>query len=522
MERKRLIIIIAGLLSFADIVQAESFEQVRAMSVKQQVTIPDGVSITGIVVSDFNSFNAELNPNLSYNKVDLSLSHRTVYIESPDGHFGFRVVFDSMYGNRLTRGMNVTLDLSDCILTKVGSPRSYTISALSFNRVKINETNTCIPLKRRRISELTDEDIYTFTTITDVEFMVKQGCFSNIYESCAQASSLNVCNPPFRVADGWASLLEDGEGRHLYMQLNSKCLWRRNDFRFPKGIGDVSGVIVCNQNRRYGCNFGPYSIRPFFREDISISTPQNSHFNKIVEWNWNFNTHQAIRFKRTGELRWVPRSGVKDDAVLPDIGVGELWTDSGCAMSLDGEYDSRFCAIANGAARTTASALRIDGKTEKWYPIGGPAAIYIKTSTKGITGKGLIFNFSFVAGNESYYKSWGCPAFWTVEYSTDGKSYKPTGFEARLRPLAFPSCVISKKGFIGTPYDAAMGFSEYSVNLPASLLDQDVLFVRLIPKNNLVVTIDADPSLPVDNSGRASDNNNDFCLRLGMVGLKVY
>jgi hypothetical protein len=71
-----------------------------------------------------------------------------------------------------------------------------------------------------------------------------------------------------------------------------------------------------------------------------------------------------LKLKNAGEMRWVPKTGVKGDAVLADIGKGELWTDSGCIMRLDGEYDSRFCAVANGAARTVASALRIDGKTE--------------------------------------------------------------------------------------------------------------------------------------------------------------
>ena len=526
MERKSVAYrILAVLISVCLIMvsaRAETFEQVRGLVNKGQIVIPSGVTVHALVISDYRSYNTELNPNISFNKVDLSLSHRTAYIESLDGRFGFRILFDSMYDNRLERGMDINLDLSGCTLMKDANTESYTIEGITAQRISVICDHKPLPVKKKRISQLTREDIYTYTTVEDLEFLVKQGAFSNIYEMCAQASDLNLLNPPFRAADGWASLLEDGSGRHIYMQLNSKCEWRRNDFHFPKGIGELSGVIVCNNNRRYGCNFGAYSIRPIFREDIGIGEQPESHFRTVVEWNWNFNTHQALKCKTAGEIRWVKRSGVKDDSILPDNGEGELWTDSGCAMSLDGEYDSRFCAIANGAARTTASALRIDGKTEKWYPSGGPAGVYVKTSMSGVKGKGVLFNFSFVAGNESYYKSWGCPAFWTVEYSIDGKIYKPTGFEARLRPIAFYQSQIAKKGYMGAPYDAAMGFSEYSVMLPSSLLGEENLYVRIVPKNTWVVVLQQDWTQPIDNVGRASQYNNDFCMRFGMLGIKVY
>ena len=526
MERNRITYLILSLLAvFVTTrinVRAETFEQVRALCVKNQVVIPAGVTIRALVASDYRSYNTELNPNISFNKVDISLCHRTAYIESSDGSLGFRILFDSMYDNRLERGMDISLDLSACTITKDHDTKSYTIEGITAAKVSLNSTGVALPSKKKHISQLCSEDIYTYVTLEDVEFLTKQGAFSNIYEMCAQASSLNVCNPPFRAADGWASLLEDGAGHHIYMQLNSKCEWRRNDYHFPKGIGELSGVLVCNNNRRYGCDFGPYSIRPIFREDIQIGEAPATHFHTVAEWNWNYNTHQALKCKKAGEIRWVKRSGVTNDSILADIGEGELWTDSGCAMSLDGEYDSRFCAVANGAARTTASALRIDGKTEKWYPSGGPAGVYIRTSLSNVKGQGVLFNFSFVAGNESYYKSWGCPAFWTVEYSTDGKIYKSTGFEARLRPVAFYQSMIAKKGYMGAPYDAAMGFSEYSVALPSQLLGEDNLYIRIVPKNTWVVVLQQDWTKPIDNVGRASQYNNDFCVRFGMLGIKVY
>lgn len=526
MERKRVKYrrLTAALVAVLFVINAgaESFDQVRALCTKGRIVLSKGITVRGLVISDYRSYNNELNPNTSFNKVDLSLTHRTAYIESIDGRLGFKILFDSMYDNRLERGMEITLDLSNCVLINDSSTKSYSLEGITAEKITINKTAVPLPSKKKSIAQLTAEDIYTYTTIEDVEFLTKQGAFSNIYELCAQASALNILNPPFRAADGWASLLEDGSGQHIYMQLNSKCQWRRNDFRFPKGIGELSGVVVCNNNRRYGCDFGPFSIRPIVREDIRIAEEPESHFHTVAQWNWNYNTHQALKCKKNGEVRWVKRSGIKDDAILADMGDGELWTDSGCAMSLDGEYDSRFCAVANGAARTTASALRIDGKTEKWYPTGGPAGIYIKTSLAGVKGNGVLFNFSFVAGNESYYKSWGCPAFWTVEYSTDGRSFKSTGFEARLRPVAFYQSLIAKKGYIGAPYDAAMGFSEYSVPLPAELIGKDTVYIRIIPKNTFVVVIQQDWTQPIDNVGRASQYNNDFCVRFGMLGLKVF
>ena len=66
-----------------------------------------GTQLEALVVSDYRSQNMELNPNVSWDKVDLGENLRTAYVESPDGRYGFRLRFAGIYENRLERGDRV-------------------------------------------------------------------------------------------------------------------------------------------------------------------------------------------------------------------------------------------------------------------------------------------------------------------------------------------------------------------------------------------------------------------------------
>ena len=107
-------------------------------------------------------------------------------------------------------------------------------------------------------------------TLAGTEFLSKQGCYANVFESCVQRSRLNAFDQPSRRTDGWASLLKDADNGSIYMLVNTKCAWRRDGRGVPHGVGAVSGVLVHTPMRRYGGDMGRYAIRPLDERDIAI------------------------------------------------------------------------------------------------------------------------------------------------------------------------------------------------------------------------------------------------------------
>ena len=203
----------AALLCLAAVagVRADDFAALRAEAAGRTVRLAPGTQLEALVVSDYRSQNMELNPNVSWDKVDLGENLRTAYVESPDGRYGFRLRFAGIYENRLERGDRVRLDLGGCSLTGETDPERYTVDGLCTANVEVLERGVALPAKERRIADLKDEDLYTYVTLAGTEFLSKQGCYANVFESCVQRSRLNAFDQPSRRTDGWASLLKDAD-----------------------------------------------------------------------------------------------------------------------------------------------------------------------------------------------------------------------------------------------------------------------------------------------------------------------
>lgn len=329
-------------------VRADDFAALRAEAAGRTVRLAPGTQLEALVVSDYRSQNMELNPNVSWDKVDLGENLRTAYVESPDGRYGFRLRFAGIYENRLERGDRVRLDLGGCSLTGETDPERYTVDGLCAANVEVLERGVALPAKERRIADLKDEDLYTYVTLAGTEFLSKQGCYANVFESCVQRSRLNAFDQPSRRTDGWASLLKDADNGSIYMLVNTKCTWRRDGRGVPHGVGAVSGVLVHTPMRRYGGDMGRYAIRPLDERDIAIPRDTASSYVVVAEWNWDRNYDGAIRFEKQGYTPRSPKSGVAGDRVLPDAGEGFLSTTSGARMRLDTEYDTRYAQDGDG------------------------------------------------------------------------------------------------------------------------------------------------------------------------------
>ena len=524
--RKLLTIISA--ICFAVTASAASFAELRALvGNKGSIYLPEGTEIEGIIVSDYRSHNMETAPQVSYNDLDLGLNFRTAYIQSLDGKYGFRIVFNSVYDNRHPRFSKVKMDLGGAVLTKENNPERYTISNIVGAFVTLVEESVQVPAKVRHIGDLTDEDIYTFVTLADVEFMSKEGSYTNVHEKKVMRSYLNdfkssVDGP----IDGSGLLLKDNQGDDVFMPVNTKCTWRRNGNRVPQGVGCVDGVLVHTVLRRYG-DIGRYAIRPATEKDIRVSMDTTSFYETIVEWNWDRNYDVALNLENQGLQEWVAGKAFEADRVLPDVGQGYLSTTVGAMMRLDTEWNSRCVHDGNdaGSGAREWSVLRLNSDTKDWYvfngdKIVGSNAVVVETSTKGYEGRGLSFEFTFSAGNCSADLSWGFPAEWMVAYSIDGKNYIPVQKTFLLRPLWYNTANVKDLGVRDLCYDATPGSIECRVFLPAFLLDKDKVYFRIYPSSNKLTVLPENPADDINSGIMKRDFSHAFVLRFGKVSVK--
>lgn len=284
-----------------------SFENFRAVTEGRDYTFEDSFisySLDGVVVSDCKSANMAYNPNTSYQTVDTSVSARTVYIQSEDARYGLRLLLDSADANVFSRGDRVTIGLNGVTVLVFDNPVAYSIENVGagmFVAHTAGDASSLTP-KRKTVAELTDDDIYTYTSLTDMEFVFKQGAYTNVNESYVQESELNKGNVnPVHIGDSSARLMQDRSGRAIYMQINSLCPWRRTlnpqssgNHGVPQGVGTLSGIIVSEPNSRYGASdgsIGKYSIRPVDESDIAgadaIPWEASSARNTLAAWNFD-------------------------------------------------------------------------------------------------------------------------------------------------------------------------------------------------------------------------------------------
>lgn len=510
-------------------VSAATFAELREkVGNKGSITLPSGTELEGIIISDYKSYNMETTPQVSFNQLDLGLNFRTAYVQSLDGKYGFRVVFNSVYDNRIPRFSKVKMDLGGAVLTKEDNPERYTISNIVGELVQVLECDVQVTPKARHIADLTDDDIYTFVTLEDVEFMSKEGSYTNVHEKKVMRSYLNdfkssVDGP----IDGSGLLLKDNQGDDIFMPVNTKCTWRRNGNRVPQGVGSVDGILVHTVLRRYG-DIGRYAIRPATEKDIKVSMDSTSFYQTIVEWNWDRNYDVALNLENQGLQEWISGQAYDADRVLPDVGHGYLSTTAGAMMRLDAEWNTRCVQDGNdaGSGAREWSVLRLNSDTKDWFVFNGDNivaanAVVVETSTKGYQGRGLSFEFTFSAGNCSADLSWGFPAEWMVAYSVDGRNFIPVQKTFLLRPLWYNAANVKDLGGVRELcYDAAPGSIECRVALPAFLLDKEKVYFRIYPSSNKLTVLPENPADDINSGTMKSDFSHAFVLRLGKVSVK--
>jgi hypothetical protein len=494
------------------------FVQLRELASGIGYLVDEPATIEGVVISDCNSMNMELNPTINYYTVDTSVNDRTAYIQSADGRYGFRLQFDKVADNTLKRYDHVVLDLYNAIISVETDPDRYTIGGLSAASIKSARPGKAsdLPAKQKFISELTDDDIYTFVTLRDMEFIFKSGSYTNIWEPYAQKSVLND-HPDINASqrmDGWATLAGDATGDAIYLLVNTRCTWRRTGSGLPQGMGPVGGIIVHTPMRRYGGDMGRYSIRPVDDKDIKVSNKRkDAPLKTLVEWSYNYNPAAELDFEFAGKTAGVKTPKYKGDRVLAETGKGFLWTNSGAYIMLTADYNNpsvREGEKTDSKGWVSNAALRFDANVADWYvwdeqdKVSGTNSILVEFPTLGISGNVMSFNFEFGAGLQSGDTSWNYPAYWCVEYSVDGgDTFVPvrntvTGKElVILRAIPWWDTKIKNSGsqaIYRTGYDTAMGYTSHTFGLPAECFGKPSVIVALSPASANLAWIRSNPA----------------------------
>ncbi len=485
------------LLAFATDTYAQqtvTFGELRTMIDDGTKRIEEDTYITGIVISDFGNVNMEYNTSRHHTSVETKLSRLRAYVESPDGQYGMRLIFKRTAQLKpLTRYATVTLNLKGAKLVR-SNPRRYTLDELTDANIveTVAGTEASLPRKVKRISELTDEDMYTYVTLTDCEFTFDDGSYCNIYETYAQKSELNASASPNGIMDGWATLLHDSEGNQIYMLVNSLCQWRRDGRGVPKGTGTLSGIVVNPYLPRYGgAVMGRYAVRPLDAKDIAFSWSDNSTFKTIAEWNWN---DGSATFSTTnGDAKEARGRQIK-----ADMGAGLLSCTADASVVRGRDFNNPSIETNKVSWNKGVKGIRNNGtmliRTEacNWWDWEGntPRSVNVEFSTAGITGNNIVLAFSFGAGELKPETSYAFPVYWKVQYSTDGVNFKDVK-APRITMRSIPWWRINNingKNY-PTSAEAGLGLTEHLVNLPEEVWDKERVVLRIVPAAKNVATL---------------------------------
>ena len=294
----------------------------------ETVTMESHLKSEMVVISDCDSPNMAPAYNVTAGTLVDDRNRSTVFVQTPDGKSGLRLIFDRRGENFLHRGDLVTLDFYGCTLTRDKVSDALTVRGVQAQRniLACRHGNPVQP-KVKTLAELTLRDINTYVTITDLDVVFKDGSWYNVHE------------PWTRKMDGWASLLRGADGRCIYMMLTNACNWRRTGVSLPQGTISVSGVLVHETNRRYGPDMGPFSIRPVFESDIQVISGK-SPWKTLIGWEKPAETGRILDFERAGTVE-IGKNKVKNDRIFNDIGNTKafLWTDSGSDIMVHAGYN---------------------------------------------------------------------------------------------------------------------------------------------------------------------------------------
>lgn len=488
-----------------------SLSGLRGLSLEEGDIDPQGIiqkpyALTGRVISDDSEGNAAPNSNMSAIIQDLTLSSRTVYLQSSeaDESYGARLIFDSADALSLERYDLATISLKGRRLIRHSEPEWYAVSGLKAYDIVSSEAGSAsdVPQRMKSIKELTDSDINTFLTLVDCEIPISKGAFVPIDNS--RSSIINKYPMP----------LLDKDGSTVWLLTNTTAAWARDGKGIPQGSGDVSGIIVNETCDNFEWNsvaaasdsrlsdyvtdlgdIGRYQIRPQLRSDIALDEEPFS--NVLREW--------------TCYSDVVEKPGLTySKSALRVISPSQDWSSLG---PLSGS-SSGIVPQADGPAWFGAywfSGSHSDPKLDEYY-------WQIQFSTADLTLANAPLSIQISAFN-TVGADVGAPRYWWLRYSADGESWETLTYDSASEDFVQYTSLGTDWTYTVPDYPKNGSYRQYhcpgaknmSFTLPVSqdLFGKDNVYVRLMPAKD---ASGYDGQIPISYDGSTIQNAKRSCL----------
>jgi len=470
--------------------------------------------IEGFVVSDAGNMNVGDNPQTTLTGIDYTVNDKTVYLESPDGQYGFMLITKTADDNTFTRYSKVQLLLRDCEIERYDAPMRYVIKGVASSMVLSSEAGTAssLPVKEKYMGDLTDDDIYTFVTLKDCEFPVRKGSLTPYNEGYTTLYNAHRTNK-------YPMLMRDIQGNSMFLMTNTTCPYRRDGRMLPYGSGKIKGVIVhetfprfeyedTDDESTYG-QIGRYSMRHLAWEDIQFAKDFEDSFSGLVtEYRFpvisngiayptypnetgvgNNGTMYTTLFLATGAVL----GATADFSYLGPCGypanVGNTNPLGNGVLLADGTKQNKD-ATTNNQAGTNGGKGDTNGaawhRSSVWwnYAENHGEAFIVEFSTKDVVTNQLSVQFG-MHGRTNI----GSPRFWNLEWSEDGKLYSSDVVTdpnrkwlewKRIASFTLPDIV---NWTLTLPHQLA-GFRYYNFPLPLEMLGKDKVYLRMIVDRN--------------------------------------
>ncbi|SMG10094.1 hypothetical protein SAMN05660862_0505 [Sphingobacterium psychroaquaticum] len=447
--------------------------------------------IEGVVVSDVGNQNVGDFVQTTPTVINYTQNDRTVYVQSVDGRYGFRILTNTVADNIFKRYSKVQVLLKGVAVEKESNPDHYTLTGVTSMMVmsQVEGNASQLPVKQKYMSELTDDDIYTFVTLKDVEFPVRKGSFTPINEGYSTLFSAH------RVAK-YPLLMRDIQGNSMFTMTNTRTSYRRDGAILPYGSGKLSGIIVHENFTRfeyedgvsdedYG-NIGRYQIRHLTKDDIKMAASVDQGFSSLlVEYQYP-NITNGVAFPTYG-------SNGKMSFSAPTVNLGMnidysyLGPVGATNLGNTNQYGNGVLTGA-GTKQNTATTTNSDGKgavtngaitasTMWWnYDKNRGEGFVVEFSSQGISSSQL--SLQLTALNLVGGTGKGAPRFWKVEWSTHGNM---DGAWTKIQSFTVPDAPL----WANTTIHQLAAYKNINMKLPLALLGQEKVFLRLVVDKNL-------------------------------------
>ena len=463
-----------------------SFIDIRAWAGDE---VSSDLFIEGYIVSNKESQNMADNLRTTATAIDYSLDKRTVYIESLDGRYGFKLVTATESDNNFSQYSKVQILLKGAKVELAADPDRYSITGLTSTMVmsEVKGTASALPRKQKTMAQLSDDDIYTYVTLTDCEFPIRKGSLTPINEGYSALFNAN------RIAK-YPLLMRDKGGNSMFLLTNTTCPYRRDGSMLPYGSGNVSGIIVHEtyaafeyedtaDENDYG-NIGRYQIRHTAKADISLAADVDNGFSKLLTEYQFPNITDGVAYPTFGNNGWIRSSAGVDVASANDYAYLGL-----CGKDYKGNNNQYGTGVLlpDGTKQNTASGTNSDGKGAAtgsalgakcvwWNDAKGRGEAWIVSfSTEGVTTDQLSLQFTAL---DAASAGAGTPRYWRVDWSD------ASDMDGTWHTIAHYT-VPDVSNYSNTLMHQLPAFKNINIPLPLSLLGKKEVYLRLIVDKNL-------------------------------------